>query len=121
MKNGPSVKISPPGRRREDNGQLPSGKRCPDRPSIVAREGGRMIPGDVVPATFETRLNLVSRRVFQLLSERGQADLESLGAVLQVPQEVASVAAGWLARSRVVDLIEGASGKLQVRMRRPFE
>jgi len=80
-----------------------------------------MIPGEVVPPTFETRLNLVSRRVFLLLSERGEADLGSLGALLQVPQDLACVAAGWLARSRVVDLIEGSSGKLQVRMRRPFE
>ena len=80
-----------------------------------------MIPGEVVPPTLETRLNLVSRRVFQLLSERGEVELASLGALLQIPQELAGVAAGWLARSRVVDLIEGSSGTLQVRMRRPFE
>ena len=80
-----------------------------------------MIPGEVVPSTFETRLNLVSRRVFELLSRRGEADLASLSAVLEVPEDLVGVAAGWLARSRVVDLIEDASGKLQVRMRRPFE
>jgi hypothetical protein len=80
-----------------------------------------MIPGEVVPPTIETRLNLVSRRVFQILTERGEADVASLGVLLQVPQDLASVAAGWLARSRVVDLIEDASGKLLVRMRRPFE
>ena len=121
MKNGAFVKISLPRRRREDNGQLPSGKRHPIPPLTFAREGGRMIPGEVVPPTLETRLNLVSRRVFQLLGERVQIDLAELGELLQVPHDLACVAAGWLARSRVVDLIEDASGKLQVRLRRPFE
>jgi hypothetical protein len=80
-----------------------------------------MVPREVVPPSLETRLNLVSHRVFQLLAERGEADLAGLGAVLQISDELAHVAVGWLARSRVVDLIEGSSGTLQVRIRRPFE
>jgi len=80
-----------------------------------------MVPPDVAPPSLETRLNLVSRRIFLHLMERGEADLGGLGAALQIPGELAHVAVGWLARSRVVDLIEGSAGKLQVRLRRPFE
>lgn len=80
-----------------------------------------MIPPEAVHPSLETRLNLVSRRVLLHLGERGEADLDSLGAVLNVSNELAHVSAGWLARSRVVDLIEGSSGKLVVRLRRPFE
>jgi hypothetical protein len=79
-----------------------------------------MVPPELVPS-LETRLNLVSRRVYQFLEERGEADLDGLGGVLQVSDELAHVAVGWLARSRVVDLIEASAGKLQVRIRRPFE
>jgi hypothetical protein len=121
MKNGDGVKISLPGRRRMDNGQLKSGKRSAAHSSFRWREGGRMVPPEVVPPSLETRLNLVSRRVYQLLADLGEADLERLGAVLQIPNELTHVAVGWLARSRVVDLIEGSAGKLQVRIRRPFE
>jgi len=80
-----------------------------------------MIPREVIPPSLETRLNLISRRVFQLLADRGEVELAGLGAVLEVSDELAYVAVGWLARSRVVDLIEGSAGKLQVRIRRPFE
>ena len=80
-----------------------------------------MVPREVIPPSLETRLNLISRRVFQLLAERGEVDLAGLGTVLEVSDELAQVAVGWLARSRVVDLIEGSAGKLQVRIRRPFE
>jgi hypothetical protein len=80
-----------------------------------------MVPGEVAPPALERHLNLVSRRVFQHLSERGEADLAGLGAALQIPEVLAHLAAGWLARSRVVDLIEDSTGKLQVRLRRPFE
>jgi hypothetical protein len=80
-----------------------------------------MVPPDLVPPSLETRLNLVSRRVYQHLAERGEADLVGLGGVLQISDELAHVAVGWLARSRVVDLIEDSSGRLQVRIRRPFE
>ena len=80
-----------------------------------------MVPREVVPPSFETRLNLISRRVFQHLAERGEADVADLGPALQIPDELAHVSVGWLARSRVVDLIEGVTGKLQVRIRRPFE
>lgn len=83
--------------------------------------GGIMHPSDVVPPSLETRLNLISRRIYQFLAERGQADLAGLGEVLQISDELAPVAVGWLARSRVVDLIEDSAGKLQVRIRRPFE
>jgi hypothetical protein len=80
-----------------------------------------MHPSDVVPPSLETRLNLISRRIYQFLDERGEADLAGLGKVLQISDELAHVAVGWLARSRVVDLIEASAGKLQVRIRRPFE
>ena len=80
-----------------------------------------MVPRDVQSPSLETRLNLVSRRLLQLLAERGDADLDTLGAALQVPDSMAHLAAGWLARSRVADLAEDSSGKLQVRIRRPFE
>jgi hypothetical protein len=70
---------------------------------------------------LEILLNLVSRRVYQHLADRGEADLAGLAAVLKIPDELAHVAVGWLARSRVVDLAEDSSGKLQVRIRRPFE
>ena len=80
-----------------------------------------MVPREVQSPSLETRLNLVSRRLLQLLAERGEADLDTLGAALQVPDPMAHVAAGWLARSRVADLVEDPSGKLQVRIRRPFE
>ena len=80
-----------------------------------------MVPREVIPPSLETRLNLISRRVFQLLAERGEVGLAGLGTVLEVSDELAHVAVGWLARSRVVDLIEDSAGKLQVRIRRPFE
>jgi hypothetical protein len=80
-----------------------------------------MLPPDVAPPSLETRLNLVSRRVLLLVGERGVAELDGLGAALGVSDELAHLSVGWLARSRVVDLGEDSSGKLQVRMRRSFE
>lgn len=80
-----------------------------------------MIPGEVAQPRLETRLNLLSRQVLLLLGERGSIDLDGLGAVLGVPGDLAAVAVGWLARSRVVELIEPASGRLQVSLRRPVE
>lgn len=80
-----------------------------------------MVPGEVQTPGLETRLNLVSRRLLQLLAERGDAELDGLGAALQVSDPIAHVAAGWLARSRVADLVEDPSGKLRVSLRRPFE
>ena len=80
-----------------------------------------MIPPEVDIPSLETRLNLVSRRILLHLGEQGQADLPSLRTTLQVSDEMAHLSVGWLARSRVVDLFEDASGKLQVRIRRPFE
>lgn len=76
---------------------------------------------EVVPPSFETRLNLVSRRVLLHLGERGEADVAGLGAVLNISEDLAHLSVGWLARSRVVYLTEDSTGKLQVRMRRPFE
>jgi hypothetical protein len=80
-----------------------------------------MVPPDVAHPSLETRLNLASRQVLLLLGERGEAELTGLGATLGVSEELAHLSVGWLARSRVVDLTEDSSGKLQVRMRRSFE
>jgi len=80
-----------------------------------------MIPGEVAPPRLETRLNLLSRQVLLLLGERGTLDLDGLAAVLNVPGPLAGLAVGWLARSRVIELIELSSGKLQVSLRRPVE
>lgn len=80
-----------------------------------------MAPQDVVKPPLETRLNLVAKQVLMLLAERGGVDLEGLGAELQVPEPLAHVSVGWLVRSRVAELQEDSSGKLQVRMRSPFE
>jgi hypothetical protein len=80
-----------------------------------------MVPPDVAHPSLETRLNLASRQVLLLLGERGEAGLAGLGATLGVSEELAHLSVGWLARSRVVDLTEDSSGKLQVRMRRSFE
>ena len=80
-----------------------------------------MISEDVIQPRFETRLNLLSRRVLVFLEERGSVDLDQLGAALDVSGDLAAVSVGWLARSRVVNLIEGLSGKLQVTIRRPNE
>jgi hypothetical protein len=44
-----------------------------------------------------------------------------MGTTLQVSGELAALAVGWLARSRVVDLVEDLSGKLLVKLRRPIE
>ena len=80
-----------------------------------------MVPSEAVQPRFETRLNLLSRRILILLDERGSLELEGMGAALQVPSDFAALAVGWLARSRVVDLIEDLSGKLLVKIRRPNE
>jgi hypothetical protein len=80
-----------------------------------------MIPGEVVHPRLETRLNLLARKILVLLGEHGSVDLDGLGAVLDVPGDFAALAVGWLARSRVIELIEAASGKLQVSLRRPVE
>jgi hypothetical protein len=80
-----------------------------------------MVPPDVAHPSLETRLNLASRQVLLLLGERGETELTGLGAALGVSEELAYLSVGWLARSRVVDLTEDSSGKLQVRMRRSFE
>ena len=80
-----------------------------------------MVPSEGVQPRFETRLNLLSRRILVLLDERGSLELDGMGAALQVPGEFAALAVGWLARSRVVDLIEDLSGKLLVKIRRPNE
>jgi hypothetical protein len=80
-----------------------------------------MIPGEVAPPRLETRLNLLSRQVLLVLGERGTLDLDGLAAVLNVPGDLAALAVGWLARSRVIELIELSSGKLQVSLRRPVE
>ena len=79
-----------------------------------------MIPSDVQPR-FETRLNLLSRRILLLLEERGAIDLDGMTRALDVSGDLAALSVGWLARSRVVDLVEDLSGKLQVRIRRPNE
>ena len=80
-----------------------------------------MVPQEAVNPRIETRLNLVSKEILLLLGERGDVDLDGLGAMLKISESLAHLSVGWLARSRVVDLIEAASGKLHVRMRRPFE
>ncbi len=80
-----------------------------------------MIPGEVAQPRLETRLNLLSRQVLVLLGDRGTLDLDGLGAALQVPGDLAALAVGWLARSRVIELNEHSSGKLQVSLRRPVE
>jgi hypothetical protein len=38
-----------------------------------------------------------------------------------IPGDLAAPAVGWLARSRVIELIETASGKLQRSLRKPVE
>jgi len=80
-----------------------------------------MISGDVIQPRFETRLNLLSRRILVFLEERGAVDLDQVGPLLDVSGDLAALSVGWLARSRVVDLGEGISGKLQVMIRRPNE
>ena len=80
-----------------------------------------MIPQDVVKPNLETRLNLLSKDILLLLARSGDVDLDGLGATLNVTDGFAHLSVGWLVRSRVVELHEDASGKLQVRMRRPFE
>ncbi|MBI3858158.1 MAG: hypothetical protein HY293_20950 [Planctomycetes bacterium] len=80
-----------------------------------------MVPPEVSASRLDTRLNLVSRQVLLLLGERGEAELAGLGEALGVPEPFAHLSVGWLARSRVIDLIEDSSGRLRVRMRRPFE
>lgn len=92
-------------------------------PGVQGSLGERavMIPNDVVQPRFETRLNLLSRRILVLLGERGSVDLETMGPELKVSDDLAALSVGWLARSRVVDLIEDLSGKLLVRIRRSDE
>ncbi len=80
-----------------------------------------MIPSEAVHPRFETRLNLLSRQILLLLGKQGSLELDGIAGALQVPGELAALAVGWLARSRVVDLIEDLSGKLQVKIRRPIE
>jgi hypothetical protein len=80
-----------------------------------------MVPSEAVQPRFEIRLNLLSRRILIFLGERGSLELDGLGPALQVSAELAALAVGWLARSRVVDLVEDHSGRLQVRIRRPIE
>ncbi len=80
-----------------------------------------MIPGEVAQPRLETRLNLLSRQVLLLLGERGSLDLDAVGGALQVSGDLAGLAVGWLARSRVIELTEAESGKLQVSLRRPVE
>jgi hypothetical protein len=80
-----------------------------------------MIPGEVAQPRLEIRLNLLSRRILLLLGERGSLELDELGAALDVPGDLAALSVGWLARSRVIELIEPAAGKLQVTLRRPVE
>lgn len=80
-----------------------------------------MIPGEVAQPRLETRLNLLSRQVLVLLGDRGTFDLDGLGPALQVPGDLAALAVGWLARSRVIELNELSSGRLQVSLRRPVE
>lgn len=81
-----------------------------------------MIPGEIVQhPRLETRLNLLSRRILLLLEESGSADLDALGPALGVGPELAALSAGWLARSRVVELSEDPSGKLKLSLRRPIE
>jgi len=65
-----------------------------------------MIPGEIVQPRLETRLNLLSRRILVLLGERGYIDLPALGPALGVGADLAALSAGWLARSRVVELNE---------------
>lgn len=88
----------------------------------VGEERGKvMIPQDVVKPSLETRLNLLSKQVLLLLGQREAVDLDGLAAELNVPDGFAHLSVGWLVRSRVVELHEDSSGRLQARMRRPFE
>ena len=80
-----------------------------------------MIPSEIVQPRLETRLNLLSRRILVLLGESGGVDLDTLGPALGVGSELAALSAGWLARSRVVELNEDSSGKLRLSLRRPIE
>jgi hypothetical protein len=80
-----------------------------------------MIPSEIVQPRLETRLNLLSRRILVLLGERGSIDLGELGLALGVDADLAALSAGWLARSRVVELNEDASGRLMLNLRRPVE
>ncbi|HLY12107.1 MAG TPA: hypothetical protein VKW04_22590 [Planctomycetota bacterium] len=80
-----------------------------------------MVPGELVHPRFETRLNLLSRRILVHLETRDAVDLGELGPALQVPCDQAALAVGWLARSRAIDLIEDRSGAVQVKLRRPIE
>jgi hypothetical protein len=80
-----------------------------------------MIPSEIVQPRLETRLNLLSRRILVLLGERGSIDLGALGLALGVDADLAALSAGWLARSRVVELNEDSSGRLILNLRRPIE
>jgi len=80
-----------------------------------------MIPSEIVQPRLEIRLNLLSRRILVLLEERGDADLDALGPALGVGAGLAALSAGWLARSRVVELNEDPSGRLKLSLRRPIE
>jgi hypothetical protein len=80
-----------------------------------------MIPSEIVQPRLETRLNLLSRRILVLLGESGVLDLDALGPALGTGADLAALSAGWLARSRVVELIEDPSGKLKLSLRRPIE
>jgi hypothetical protein len=80
-----------------------------------------MIPSEIVQPRLETRLNLLSRRILVLLGDRGCIDLAALGPALGVGADLAALSAGWLARSRVVELNEDSSGRLLLNLRRPIE
>jgi hypothetical protein len=80
-----------------------------------------MIPSEIVQPRLETRMNLLSRRILVLLGERGCIDLAALGPALDVGPDLAALSAGWLARSRVVELSEDSSGRLLLNLRRPIE
>jgi hypothetical protein len=80
-----------------------------------------MIPSETAHPRLETRLNLLSRRILLLLEANGDAELDALGPALGVGAELAALSAGWLARSRVVELNEDSSGRLKLSLRRPIE
>ena len=80
-----------------------------------------MAAQDLTQPRLETRINLASKRLLLLLGERGSVGMTGLGAAPGVPENLAHIAAGWLARSRVADLDEDSTGQLHLRMRKPFE